>query len=181
MDRRHQSENLIKRSATLGRHNPTRCFALVWFLCPVIFSGCSTAPKSFLSMSDPAAINRARAVAFGRSEPDSTAIPILINRLSDNDPVVRLTSHEALKKRTGQDFGYQPYAEGDELSSSVGRWQAWWSASQSGRMFAGSKPLATPQASEQISPRQFKIGPRPLSEASYREKRGLFQRLFRPQ
>ncbi|MEI7922609.1 MAG: hypothetical protein WCJ40_11940, partial [Planctomycetota bacterium] len=72
MDRRHQSENLIKRSATLGRHNPTRCFALVWFLCPVIFSGCSTAPKSFLSMSDPAAINRARAVAFGRSEPDST-------------------------------------------------------------------------------------------------------------
>ena len=56
--------------------------------------GCSAAPKNFLSMNDPAAINRARAVAYGRSEPDAVAIPVMIDRLTDDDPVVRLASHE---------------------------------------------------------------------------------------
>jgi len=129
-------------------------------------------------MNDPAAINRARAVAFGQSAPDATAIPVLIDRLSDDDPVVRLASHEALKKRTGQDFGYQPYVEGDELTSSVARWKQWWSGMQNGRMVAGSRPVASPQASPQVVPRQALISPTPVSEAAYQQKRGLFQRLF---
>jgi hypothetical protein len=41
--------------------------------------------------------------------------------------------------------------------------------------------LASPQASAGLSPRQFKQTPKPLSEASYQEKRGLFKRLFRGQ
>lgn len=129
-------------------------------------------------MNDPAAINRARAVAFGQSAPDATAIPVLIDRLSDDDPVVRLASHEALKKRTGQDFGYQPYVEGDELASSVGRWKQWWSGMQQGRMVAGSRPVASPQASPQVVPRQALISPTPVTEATFQQKRGLFQKLF---
>ena len=154
MDRRHQSQNLFRTKT----NPPLKAFQrLSILICglPVIFlTGCSMAPKSFLSMSDPAAINRARAVSFGRSEPDSAAIPVLISRLTDDDPVVRLASHEALKKRTGQDFGYLPYAEGDELNTSVSRWQQWWASGQNGRMFATSQPLASPQASAGLSPRQ---------------------------
>lgn len=177
MDRRHQ----LKLGCSLTA-NPARRLASVdrWLglgLC-VVCTGCSTAPKSFLSMNDPAAINRARAVAFGQSAPDTTAIPVLIQRLSDDDPVVRLASHEALKKRTGQDFGYQPYNEGDELSSAVSRWQNWWANTQQGRMVAGSHGIASPQASPQVLPRQAVMSQTPVSEAAYRQKRGLFQRMF---
>ena len=137
--------------------------------------GCSMAPKSFLSMNDPTAINRARAVAYGQSEPDAVAIPVLIDRLTDEDPVVRLASHEALKRRTGQNFGYQPYIEGDELVAAVSRWKQWWAGTNNGRMFAG-RPVPTPQASPQI--RQSNMGPKTLSEARFQKKRGPLQRLF---
>jgi hypothetical protein len=154
--------------------------ARVCAVCGTLFlASCSSAPKSFLSVSDPAAVNRARAIAFGRGESDAAAIPVLIDRLSDDDPVVRLASHEALKKRTGQDFGYLPYAEGDELNGAVGRWRQWWANTGNGRMVAGSQPLASPQASPQAPPYQVRMSPTPVSEAAYREKKGLFRNLFR--
>lgn len=159
-------------------HKPLRRMVLYPAVVIGMIQGCSSAPKSFLSVSDPAAINRARAVAFGNSQSDAVAIPVLIDRLTDDDPVVRLASHESLKKRTGQDFGYLPYAEGDELANSVGRWRQWWSASQNGRMFAGSQPMASPQASPQVMPRQAFMTPKAVSEASFRERRGLFRRIF---
>lgn len=177
MDRRHQFKYICRQAADLARRPASfdRLFTVsICFVC----AGCSTAPKSFLSMNDPAAINRARAVAFGQSAPDTTAIPVLIDRLSDDDPVVRLASHEALKKRTGQDFGYQPYNEGDELTAAVSRWQNWWSNTQQGRMVAGSRGIASPQASPQIMPRQALLSQTPVSEATYRQNRGLFQRMF---
>lgn len=151
------------------------------FFSLIIF-GCSAAPKNFLSMNDPAAINRARAVAYGRSEPDAVAIPVMIDRLTDDDPVVRLASHESLKKRTGQDFGYLPYSEGDELTNAVGRWRQWWSSTSQGRMYASS-PVPTPQSSGQmVSPqmqsRQSRLGPREISEARLQKRRGPLQRLF---
>lgn len=142
-------------------------------------ASCSSAPKSFLSVSDPAAINRARAVAFGQQHSDAAAIPALIDRLTDDDPVVRLASHEALKKRTGQDFGYLPYAEGDELAASVQRWKQWWASTTNGRMVAGSPQMASPRASPQAPPYQVRMSPTPVSEAAFRERRGFFRNLFR--
>lgn len=179
MDGRHQKLSRQSIRHTIGEWSC--CLgpkASLFVLVSLSTTGCSSAPKSFLSMNDPAAINRARAVAFGQSAPDASAIPVLIDRLSDDDPVVRLASHEALKKRTGQDFGYQPYVEGDELAGSVARWKQWWAGTQNGRMVAGSRPVASPQASPQVVPRQAIISPTPVSEATYQQKRGLFQKLF---
>lgn len=148
-------------------------------LLSLVAYGCSAAPKNFLSINDPTAINRARAVAFGRSEPDAVAIPVMIDRLMDDDPVVRLASHESLKKRTGQDFGYLPYAEGEELTDAVQRWKQWWASANQGRMYAAS-PQSSPQmATPQMQNRQSNLGPRELSEARLQKRRGLFQRLFR--
>jgi len=165
-------ERFLVRSATGSARICCACGTL-------LFASCSSAPKSFLSVSDPAAINRARAVAFGFQHSDAAAIPALIDRLTDDDPVVRLASHESLKKRTGQDFGYLPYAEGDELAASVSRWRQWWSSASSGRMVAGSRPLPSPQASPQAAPYQVRMNPTPVSEAAFRERRGLFRNLFR--
>ncbi|MFM1802929.1 MAG: hypothetical protein RJA81_2281 [Planctomycetota bacterium] len=180
MDWQRQTGIVLFHDLLRMSHSGTSRFLRIM---PGLFSlfvfGCSSAPKNFLSMNDPTAINRARAVAFNQTEPDAVAIPVMIDRLMDDDPVVRLASHESLKKRTGQDFGYLPYAEGEELSTSVARWRAWWSSASQGRMYAASPQTnMIPRSSAQSQLRQSRLGPRPLSEAQFKKKRGPLQRLF---
>jgi HEAT repeat protein len=73
---------------------------------------------------------RARAVSLGEGLPNSVAVPALLDRLNDPDPVVRLSAHEALKRRTGQDLGYVPWAEVNERNAAAERWRAWWAKNQ---------------------------------------------------
>ncbi len=88
--------------------------------------GCSIAPKTFQSLSNPAAIVRARAVGLGTQLPEWQVIPPLIERLNDADAVVRLSAHEELRRRTGQDFGFVPWADAAERAPAVQRWRDWW-------------------------------------------------------
>jgi hypothetical protein len=88
--------------------------------------GCSSAPKTFQSLSNPAAIVRARAVGLGNQLPEGRVIPPLIERLNDADAVVRLSAHEELRRRTGQDFGFVPWADVAERAPAVQRWSDWW-------------------------------------------------------
>ena len=60
----------------------------------------------------------------GRAPADSQVIPALIERLADADPVVRLAAHEELRKRTGRDFGYVPWASPEERAGAIGRWRS---------------------------------------------------------
>ena len=48
----------------------------------------------------------------------------LVERLSDTDPVVRLAAHEELRKRTGRDFGYVPWASPEERAVPIEQWRA---------------------------------------------------------
>ena len=104
--------------------------AIAAALASIAIVGCGTAPKSFRSLVDPAPLTRARAVGLGDRVPDQQAIPALIARLEDPDPVVRLSADEGLRKRTGQDFGFVAWAEPGERAAAVGRWDAWWRARQ---------------------------------------------------
>jgi hypothetical protein len=88
--------------------------------------GCSIAPKTFQGLSNPAAIVRARAVGLGQQLPERQVIPPLIERLDDPDAVVRLSAHEELRRRTGQDFGFVPWADAAERAPAVARWREWW-------------------------------------------------------
>lgn len=95
-------------------------------------AGCSIAPKGFFqSRHDPAPIVRARALGMGRDLPGQVVIPTLIEKLNDPDAVVRLTAHEELRKRTGQDFGYAPWAEAPDRAPAVNAWRRWWQTQQS--------------------------------------------------
>ncbi len=101
--------------------------------------GCSIAPKTFKGLMHPSAIVRARAVGLGNQLPESVVIPQLIEHLNDPDAVVRLSAHEELRKRTGQDFGYVPWADVKERSPAIERWRTWWdgrkaSLAKSGRI-----------------------------------------------
>jgi hypothetical protein len=103
-------------------------------------AGCSLAPRSFRNLTHTAPIRRARAVGLGEQLPDTKAVPALLGRLDDTDPVVRLSAHEELKRRSGKDFGYLPWADRTERSGAIARWRAWWSARQAALFKAWRNP-----------------------------------------
>jgi hypothetical protein len=86
--------------------------------------GCAHGPRSFRKVQSPAPLVRARAVGLGRRQPDSRVTSALVERLSDSDPVVRLAAHEELRTRTGQDFGYVPWASAEDRAGPTARWRA---------------------------------------------------------
>ena len=88
------------------------------------FWGCAHGPRNFRKVENPAPLVRARAVGLGRRQADSQLIPALVDRLSDSDPVVRLAAHEELRKRTGRDFGYVPWASPEERAGAIEQWKA---------------------------------------------------------
>src|SRR5438132_5931781 len=83
-----------------------------WWLVGLVASGlgCGIAPRSFRSLAHPSPIVRARSVGLGQGVAYERVVPALLDRLDDPDPVVRLTAHEELRSRTGQDFGFIPWA-----------------------------------------------------------------------
>ncbi|MFI5454233.1 MAG: hypothetical protein ACHRXM_02165 [Isosphaerales bacterium] len=107
--------------------------------------GCAHGPRRFGKIEHPAPLVRARAVGLGRRQPDSLVVPALVGRLGDADPVVRLAAHEELRRRTGQDFGYVPWASSEERSAAIDRWRAWLGQGR-GSAAAGALAIATGQS-----------------------------------
>ncbi len=98
------------------------------FAVPVILAscaGCRLGPRNFRKITHPAPLVRARAMSLGYGQPDSVVLPALISRLDDSDVVVRMAAHEELKRRTGRDFGYVPWASPEERASAGNAWHAW--------------------------------------------------------
>lgn len=106
-------------------------------------SGCSLGPRNFRKINHPAPLTRARAISLGYGKSDALVTPSLVSRLDDPDVVVRMAANEELKRRTGKDFGYVPWASSEERSASVGRWHAW----ISGRVLTSSTVPARPRKS----------------------------------
>ncbi|GAC1316095.1 MAG: hypothetical protein NVSMB14_15580 [Isosphaeraceae bacterium] len=91
-------------------------------------AGCAVRPR-FMTMGHAAPIVRARSASQGEELPEQTVVPALIARLSDPDPVVRLSAHHAPTKRTGKDFGFVPWADEAERAKAIARWRKWWTES----------------------------------------------------
>lgn len=106
-------------------------------LIAVSATGCSLAPKSFRDVVQDAPLVRARSIGMSRGLPDAQVIPVLVDRLEDPDPVVRLKAADELKQRTGQDFGYVSWAEPAERAAGVAKWRAWLNENQT--KLAGSR------------------------------------------
>jgi hypothetical protein len=69
---------------------------------------------------------RMRAAAYFGEQKSMEAAPYLARLLEDEDPSVRIFSHEALKEISGKDFGFDPVFE-DKSSNkdSLERWRQW--------------------------------------------------------
>ena len=92
--------------------------------------GMRPGPRNIRKSQNSVSLVRARAVGQAGRRPDARVIPALVERLSDPDPVVRLAAHEELRKRTGRDFGYVPWANTEERAVAIGRWRDWASQGQ---------------------------------------------------
>jgi len=86
-------------------------------------AGCGGLPRPSLSSSDPAA--RTEAIIRAAEARDTSAIPLLIDRLEDDDSAVRAIAIIGLRKLTGQDFDYRAYDPLYLRMEAVGRWRKW--------------------------------------------------------
>jgi hypothetical protein len=69
--------------------------------------------------------DRAKAILSAGERNDRVAIPLIIDRLDDDDVAVRSIAIQTLHRMTGQDFGYRTFDNVDERSKAVQRWRAW--------------------------------------------------------
>jgi hypothetical protein len=90
-------------------------------------TGCAAPPiKPVLTDPDPSVKIPAMRQAVQRH--DQSAIPILIKNLENDDPAVRFYAIDALRKLTGQDFGFLYYSDDDVRRPAVERWKSWLAA-----------------------------------------------------
>jgi hypothetical protein len=108
-------------------------------LVACLAGGCTLAPRKFHDANDAAPLVRARALSLGDRLPDRMVVPTLLDRLDDPDPVVRMTAHEELRRRTRLDFGYRPWDDAPRRQQAAAMWRAWWD----GKLPPATRP--TPQ------------------------------------
>jgi HEAT repeat protein len=118
--RNHESHDDIRTSGFGEAMNGKFC---IMILAGGLLSGCySPDPISLNSDSAPREIP---AIKQAANDHDRSAIPRLIQDLDDNDSAVRFAANTALKKITGQDFGYRYYDDESHRRPAIQRWQAW--------------------------------------------------------
>ena len=86
---------------------------------------------------------RVEALIQAQREGRVDLIDLLLENLGHNDGPVRMVSATALRRLTGEDFGFKPYGTPAEQVDAVGRWQCWWNRNREG--FSGTK-RAVPSA-----------------------------------
>ena len=73
-------------------------------------------------MAAPSAIPAIKAAADSN---DRKAIPRLVQCLDDRDSAIRFAAISALKRMTGQDFGYRYYDDEWNRRQAIAQWHQW--------------------------------------------------------
>ncbi len=68
---------------------------------------------------------RIKAVIYAGNSGDRRVVPLLVDRLEDEDEVVRLAAIESLKQLTGNDFGYRSFDPPYKRLVAVEQWRRW--------------------------------------------------------
>lgn len=85
-------------------------------------TGCLAPPRpQAIDHPDPASAIPAIARAAEQSAPEDIAL--LVERLEDEDPAIRLYAITALQRLTGQTHGYLYYADEASRAAAVQRWR----------------------------------------------------------
>jgi len=92
--------------------------------------GCYQPQRDLRMLGDREPSMRALAVSRLGAHGIREAVPALIERLSDEDAIVRGFAVRSLREMTGQRFGYDPNASPDARRAAVREWTRWWERRQ---------------------------------------------------
>ncbi len=94
---------------------------LLWVNLVFAVGGCVGGYAPALDSPDPGA--RIRAIRQVVEKDDRSAIPLLVDRLEDEDEAVRFYAIHALETMTGKDLGYAYYESRQGRQAAVERWR----------------------------------------------------------
>jgi len=105
-------------------------------------TGCASHVRDEIQLPDPTA--RARAIIEAADQNDRYAIPLIVDRLDDEDEAVRNIAAMALRRMTNKNFGYQPYDPIHLRQQAVQRWRDWLKERRNGEAAVSTtQPAAT--------------------------------------
>jgi hypothetical protein len=100
-----------------------------------------TAPRPPLVVTDPDPSVKIPAYKKAVRKKDKAAVRQLVADLDSDDPAVRLYSSQALRRLTGETFGYQYFATDERRGPAVQKWRQWLEA---GERAAGAESPGRP-------------------------------------
>jgi hypothetical protein len=92
--------------------------------CVVAIAGC-TEPTGPRTVANPDIAVKVPAIKEAVETKDADAAPQLVKDLESDDPAVRFYAIGGLRRLTGQDFGYQYFADRECRQPAVEKWQQW--------------------------------------------------------
>jgi hypothetical protein len=104
-------------------------FILMVIGVTVVVAGCVASTPTAgtiyqrLQSEDPAV--RSEAIVEAGKTKNAKTVPLLIDRLSDTQPDIRMFAGVALRKITGKDFGWQSWDSRTDRDQAIRRWRQW--------------------------------------------------------
>lgn len=91
----------------------------------MVLGGCGRGVKDIglAELESPDTATRIRAIKWAGENKDQMAVPLLVDRLQEQDPSVRFFAIQALKRITGTDNGYNYAGCSEERAQAVERWR----------------------------------------------------------
>lgn len=132
-----------------------------WILAAVALHfalGCAGARPFRAQLSSENATERILAVKAAGDARDVHSVPLLVDRLEDDDSAVRFFAIIALEKITGHRFGYDYSRPSNERAASVVRWREF---AKNGDYARTEKKQASPRGTSQATDTGDGIAARP--------------------
>jgi len=101
--------------------------ALTWMIASLaaVSSWSCRAPRPPVSIKNEDTDIKVLAIKKAAREKDKSAIPQLVEELSNDDPAVRFYAIEALEELTGQTMDYKYFEDEDGRKEAVDKWKTW--------------------------------------------------------
>ena len=131
----------------------TRAVAVILALTPWLIVSCASTQdpstgdlRRDLVHRDP--LVRVEATVRAEREGRRDLVAYLVENLSHEDANVRMVSGVALRRLTGEDFGFLPYATPHARAEAVDRWRQWLSTAPPGFEASGSEGESPPRVGD---------------------------------
>lgn len=86
-------------------------------------AGCRIGPEYSVALDSPDPATRIQAIRDTADRRDASAVPLLVDRLEDEDEAVRFYAIQALRRITEEDHGYRYYHPAARRGRAVARWR----------------------------------------------------------